>query len=157
MFVNKIIKTTKRKSLGITGATLLPVEEAKKLDSDYLKDDDTWWLRSPGIFVFDAACVDGEDGTVDVCGYNVVKVFGVRPALIISNLGDFEVGDKFEVGNKFENSKYTFTVITDNYALCDNIIGSSPFREDHKADDANDYEKSDIKKYVDEWFLNYIY
>ena len=152
MFVNKI--TTERKSLEITGATLLSVEEAKKLDSACLKvfgACDAWWLRSHGFYAYNAACVFGEYGIVTSDGDGVGEELGVRPALIISNLGDFEVGDKFEVG------EYAFTIISDDYALCDDIIGSSPFREDYEADDANDYEASDIKKYVDDWFLNHIH
>lgn len=38
------------------------------------------------------------------------------------------------------------------HALCDNIIGKCVFREDWKAKEANEYEASDVKKYVDKWF-----
>ena len=142
MLVNKII--IKQENLEISGATLLSVEEAEKLDSACLKADSLWWLRSPGICFIFAACVDG--GSVSEDGLHVGRELAVRPALIISNLGDFKVGDKFTVG------EYAFTIISDEYALCDDIIGDSPFRENDKADNADDYEASDIKKYVDDWF-----
>lgn len=134
--------------LEITGATLLSVEEAKQLDKEILKASNSWWLGSRGYNVNNAACVYGDNGYVDDIGNNVEYSFGVRPALIISNLesSSLKIGDSITFGD------HDFTIISDKHALCDDIIGRCAFREDWKAKDANDYEASDVKKYVDDWF-----
>lgn len=72
--------------------------------------------------------------------------FGVRPALGLSNLETLQPGEKL----KF--SEQTFTYLGEGLALCDDFIGKYAFRENWKASDANIYETSDVKKYVDEWF-----
>lgn len=137
--------------LEITGATLLSVEEAKQLDEKILKVGDCWWLRSPGLYDVDAACVYGDIGSVYDDGRDVRHSFGVRPALQLSNLegSGLQIGDKFTFGDR------SFTVISEKYALCDENVWRSIFREDWEAweaKDANVYEKSDIKKFVDDWF-----
>lgn len=139
--------------LEITGATLLSTEEAKQLDKEILKaSDNWWWLRSPSIYdkyYNQAAYVEGDYGNLIDYGLNVsLGDIGVRPALCISNLSssNLQIGDKFEFGDR------NFTVISDKYALCDESIGECAFRKDWEAENANDYEKSDVKKFVDDWF-----
>ena len=149
MTVEKIIKTTELKELDITGATLLSIDEAGKLPEDMRRANDIhWWLRSPSYYDYKAAFVDGERGDVSVDGTFVLESFGVRPALEISDLksSDLQIGDQFNYGGR------SFTVISDQYALCDEIIERYPFRKNWKAKDANVYEASDIKKFVDDWF-----
>ena len=133
---------------GITGATLLSVEEAEKLDRGILKASGCWWLRSPGMYGDWAPFVDGVDGDVYDIGRDVDKSFGVRPALIISNLesSNLPMGDNFTFGD------HSFTIISDCYALCNDFVGRCAFRKDWKAEDANVYEASDVKKFVDDWF-----
>lgn len=134
--------------LKIIGATLLSVGEVEKLPQ-YLKPyTDWWWLRSPGYYQYYAAYVH-DDGSTSYYGNNVGAAYGcVRPALKLANLesSDLAVGDRFEFGGQ------EFEVISNNLAFCVDDIGRCAFREDWKATDANDYEQSDIKKYVDEWF-----
>ena len=147
MKVEKIIKTTRKEKLEITGATLLPVEEAKLLDKNILKANDSWWLRSRGYFDGFVACVHGTSGSVDYLGDYVWYVFGVRPALKINlESSNLKVGDSFEIG------EYTFIIISAQYALCTKIIGDRAFRKDWREKDKDNYETSDIKKYVDDWF-----
>ena len=135
----------------ITGATLLSVEEARQLDKEILKaSDNWWWLRSPSIYdkyYNQAACVIGGDGCVYDDGLVEISV-GVRPALCISNLSssDLKIGDKFTFGDR------NFIIISDKYALCDEVIGRCAFRKDWEAKDANSYEASDVKVFVDQWF-----
>jgi len=133
----------------ITGATLLSLEEYEEYKNNIpLTKDWWWWLRSPGYYSYKATVVycdgssDNDGDYVDDDG-NVI-----RPALQISNLGDVEVGDKIKFGGVI------FTVISPKYALCDTVIGCGAFREDSEAADANVYEASDVKKFVDEWFAN---
>ena len=133
--------------LEITGATLLSVEEAKQLDEKILKAPDVWWLRSRGDDDVSAACVNA-CGYVYDSGYDVRQCFGVRPALKLSNLE----GSGLQIGGRFTFGDYNFTVISDKYALCNKIVWRSIFREKGEAKDANSYEVSDVKKYVDDWF-----
>lgn len=148
MTVGKIITKTEPQELEITGATLLSVKEAVKLPKDTRVAAANWWLRSPSYFDGRAAFVAGSDGIVREAGYAVSNAFGVRPALRISGLESsaFKTGDRFELGG------HSFTVVSDQYALCEGIIGRYFFRDDWKVGGANDYEKSDVKKYVDRWF-----
>ena len=129
----------------ITGATLLSLEEYKEYKDNVTLLSESWWLRSPGVWNYEKA--EAYEVRYINCVNNIVhSVYAIRPALQISNLGDVEVGDKIKFGGKF------FTVISLKYALCDTAIGHGAFREDSKAADANDYNASDIKKFVDEWF-----
>jgi hypothetical protein len=134
----------------IEGATLLTVEEAKELSKNISLAERNWWLRSPGGFDDWAAFVFGDDGHVDDDGYFVYEEFGVRPALRISNLesSDLQVGDKFIFGGQ------SWTIISDDKALCDDVMGESVFCRDLCAKDANVYEASDVKKFVDDWYAN---
>lgn len=145
--VRRTITIAKEFDLNILEATLLTNEEARQLPKRLRRYNKYWWLRSPGYTHDFAANVDYEN--VDGTG-SFVKMhdIAVRPVLIISNLksSNLEIGDTFEFGNKM------FEIISDDKAFCLTDIGTSAFREDFKADDANNYEKSDVKKFIDEWF-----
>ena len=145
MIVKKII--TELKDLEITGATLLSAEEYEKYKIKISsRKDYWWWLRSSGL---SESCAH----YVNYCGYVSSRgdyvdnnYTAVVPALKIILNSDFEIGDKIKFGDQ------TFTIISDNYALCDDNIGYHCFREDWEESDSNDYEKSDIKKFIDDWF-----
>jgi len=134
--------------LEITGATLLTVEEARELPEMLRKRSYWWWLQSPGKDSSHVAHV-GFDGNINNYGADVDNYYGgVRPALIISNFesSGLKIGDMFEFGDK------QFEIISDNKAFCLGCITSMAFREDWRAPDANDYEKSNVKKRIDVWF-----
>ena len=134
--------------LAIASATLLSIEEAKELSPELRKYERWWWLWSPGDASLGAAGVD-YDGSVYDLGYIVYNSRdAVRPALQISNLqsSNLQIGDVFTFGGK------PFQIISDNLAFCLSDIGTCAFREDWKVANANDYETSDVKKFVDEWF-----
>lgn len=136
--------------LKIIGATLLSLNEADQLPSELRKYHNWWWLRNSSYIYYRAACVDHRgyfiDGGYFVDDYSNV----VRPALQIKkpNSSNLKIGDVFEFGGK------TFKIISNNLAFCLSDIGTCAFRRNWKAEDANDYEKSDVKKYVDEWFVD---
>ena len=136
----------------ITGITLLSDDEyeavADKVKITAFSWSGKWWLRSPGYIGRSAAFVNGEDGSVDDCGDFVEEEFGVRPALKISNLesSNLQIGDKIEVAG------YKWTVIPNDMALCDSIIAKGPFRKDGEAADADNYDVSDVKKYIENWW-----
>lgn len=146
MKVNKV--TISETNLDIVGATLLSTKEFEQVPQRLRGHSHWYWLLSKGPIKTIAASVNiggfAYDGglTVD-CNSGAV-----RPALIIENLesSDFKIGDIFIFDGK------EFEIILNNLAFCTANIGYHCFREDRRADDANDYEKSDVKKFVDEWF-----
>ena len=131
--------------LDITGITLLSVKEADALPLDIRGIGKPWWLRSPGGDDDYVAVVYG-DGYVYINGHCVHDAYGVRPALIV-NLES----SGLEIGDKFKLAEQTWTIISDEYALCDDIIDVRAFRYEDKAFDANDFEKSDVKKFLKSW------
>lgn len=147
MIAEKIIQTTQEVDLDITNVTLLTLEEARQLSRKVRVADGVWWLRSPGYYEYSAAFVHGEDGSVDVLGFNVNEPLGVRPALEIANLESA----KLKIGDRFNLADECWTVINEDKALCDDIVGKTPFREYWRAEDANDYDASDIKKWLEKW------
>lgn len=143
MKVKKKITTYEEIELDITGATLLTTEEAKVLRDRLRTYHDWWWLRSPDYHSVKAAIAYKD-------GYGVVSDddVAVRPILEIYNLesSNLKIGDRFEFGEK------EFEVISNNKAFCTSDIGHHCFRTDWETSDTNDYEKSDVKKFIDEWF-----
>lgn len=133
------------KESDILEVTLLSTEEARELPKELLKADEHWWLRSPGGSDIEAAFVHGDGGIVFVGGIGVDREYGVRPALKLKSL-------LFKKGDSFSYNGYEWDVIGDNLALCRTIVGECAFRKCLKADDANNYETSDIKKWLNDWW-----
>ena len=108
-----------------------------------------WWLRSPGSNQYYAAYVNYGGSLSSSSVY--YDYCCVRPALRIRNLksSNLKIKDKFQIAG------YIWTVVIETtdeiVALCDDSIGVTAFHNDWKADDANDFEKSDIKKYLYKW------
>ena len=137
-----------KESLLITGATLLSAEEVELLPQRLRSYKNWWWLQSPSDYRGRATRVDYR-GVVCYCARPVDDDSGtVRPALRIRNLkfSNFKVGDRFEFGNA------EFEIVSDDLAFCTGNIGRCAFREDWDVADANVYESSDVKKFVDKWF-----
>ena len=124
----------------IKRATLLTVEEAKQIPVNILKFLGVWWLRSPGKDPGKVAVVN-YDGSIYEQGCCVNSVpHEVRPALLLQSSG-LPVGSRLQVGI------YDFTVVLPEIALSDTTIATMCF--DRETDD---YERSDIRKSVDDWF-----
>ena len=134
-------------SLDFNEITLLSKEEYTDSKDVIPLYDRWWWLRSPGFFEYTAAFINGKYGDVGRNGYNVNEEFGVRPALKIRNLSslNLKIGDKVFLFGK------QWTVISDSLVLCDEVIGETYFRKDFMSPDANDYEHSDIKQWLENW------
>lgn len=134
----------------VEGITLLSIEEYKVAEPNIPLVDDWWWLRSPGDNSWSAACVAPGGGVVGFgCSVGNVLV-GVRPALRFN-----PKSAKLPIGAKVRVESFTWTHVTDGILLCDSIITRRmPFRKECKAEDANVYETSDVKKYLDKMFAN---
>lgn len=149
MKAKKQIITTQDIDLAITDVTLLSIEEYEANKEIIPHVDDCWWLRSPGYYSDSVAGVE-YDGSVyypgDVVdvGCNAVRpVVALRPSE--SGIPNLNVGDKIEMAG------YTWTILRDELALCDDVVGCTEFRKDGNAKDANAYEVSDIKKWLKKW------
>lgn len=136
-----------KKELDITGITLLSIEECEKHKQHITPIDCVWWLRSPGYSSECAACVHRDGNVLRHRGYVHHIGIAVRPALQIKNPNYA----KLNAGDRFGLFGYDWTVISRELALCDEAIEKHAFREDWRAKDANDYEKSDVKRFVEEW------
>lgn len=143
---------TQKVNIDITGITLLSVEEAEALPKKIRDINKSWWLRSPGGYYRNAAIVY-DDGDVVGYGHRVYFDSGVRPALEVGYERMCMVNpQRLDRGDKIKLAGQTWTVISDQYILCDDIIGKHTFRKDYNASDANDYKKSDVKKFLEDWF-----
>lgn len=134
-----------------TGATLLSIEEYKAC-KDVIPniDADWWWLRSRGAFSFTAGAVYKNE--LDEEGINIRddEVL-VRPALYF-NLSPDPNFSALNIGDKVEVEGLIFTVISDNIMLCDTSIGEWAFQSHLNVKDANNYELSDVKIFIDRWY-----
>ena len=135
--------------LEITGATLLTVEEAKKLPRRLRMYSRWWWLKTRGYLSCNATLVS-QVGYINECGSDISFDGAIRPALKISYLesSGLKIGDTFEFDGK------QFEIISDDKAFCLQDIGECYFNHfvEGELGDFNDYEKSYIKNYVDDWF-----
>lgn len=141
--------TTRNIEFDIAEITLLSTEEYETNKEIIPHVDVCWWLRAPGYYSDTVACVE-YDGSVyypgDVVdvGCNAVRpVVALRPSE--ASIPNLTVGDKIEMAG------YTWTILRDELALCDDVVGCTEFRKDGNAKDANAYEVSDIKKWLEKW------
>ncbi len=134
----------------VTGITLLSEEEFREVQNCLPKRDlSAWWLRkaragNSGVvaYVYKHNKV-GYDDTYDYADCDL----GVSPALIIANLST----SNLRIGDDFEWAGQAWRVVSDKYAQCLGIIGMHAFRFDCVADDADEYESSDVKKFIEWW------
>ena len=145
--VKALLPDGQEAELEVTEVTLLSVDEAKRIPKRLLKNRDCWWLRSPGGRGYDAAFVFGDDGIVGGLGNYVGFAFGVRPALRVRNLGSFNL----PIESTVSINGHEYYVTSGDMLLSKEGIGECSFRDNWRAPDANVYEKSDVKKYIDDW------
>ena len=149
MKITKQIMVEQEIDAQISEITLLSKEEYILAKEVIRPIRDWWWLRSPGYYQRPAAygAYYGTFGRYHVdtdCGC-------VRPALRIRNLksSNLKVNDKLQIAG------YVWTVVIETadeiIALCDSSIGRTAFRKNWEAYDANNFEKSDVKKYLYKW------
>ena len=149
MFLEKV--TTERVEIPIEEITLLSVEEAEHLSDDVLACEDDWWLRSPGETSHFVAFVEGPfHDYVNTNGTCVDIDYGVRPALRVHPLHENPYGVR--TGDTVILFGHKWTVISDTLILCNDLVGETVFRKNNEAEDANQYEVSDIKRWLELWY-----
>lgn len=107
--------------------------------------EDRWWLKSPGYISHYAAHVN--KGTINYDGSYVLAERGVRPMIVFSD-------DTLEKGEEFQFLGNGWMVIAPGKALCESIVGETAFRADWKVQGSNDFEASDLKKWLRLWYDN---
>lgn len=146
MRVKKHITIIEERDIEIIGATLLSVDEARKLlTKDERKYNANWWLRSPAKYSYCVSYI-GKNGNVYCCGGRVDSPHLIRPALRIKLNCSFNIGDIFE----FDGRK--FKIISPDLAwMIDSDLGCFQFNSDWHDPSAHVYELSQAKVVVDEW------
>jgi hypothetical protein len=142
--------------LDLSGADLFTNEDVLLLSREQRKYKSNWWINyiEPKGYKKTkkesclAAYINGSDG----CGIGPTKnkrltYYAVRPALTINTIkGSYKIGDRFRIKD------YEFEIISHNKAwLYRQDIGYSIFDNNFK-----DYEHSDIKKMIDNWYKELI-
>ena len=120
---------------------LLSVEEYEKYKGVIPVIGSWWWLRSPDDDGDIAADVDF-DGSVSTLGLLVNYTNGIRPALRVqkSEISNLQIGDR--------KIYYDFPFVKIDEDL---LIAEVPIAFDKFDDDSNDYEKSYVKRFLEEW------
>jgi len=125
----------------IEGIYLLSEEEAQNIPSWILACGGSWWLRSAlALYSYGAWYVNGYYGYLDNDDYSATNL--VRPAFSITNLDNqgLEIGETVKVLGRI--AQY---IGNNSVLLCDGI-GERRFDGE-----SNDYEKSEIKRYIESW------
>lgn len=117
-------------------ATLLPVEEARKLQKSIRACGEWWWLRSPGSDQDRAAYAGYGVAVYEHGSYVRDASIAVRPAFRISNL-ESKIGDKIMIG------KTWCTIIDEGLVLAD-----SPVCEHRFDSKSNNWESSELKEFI---------
>ena len=145
MKIQKHIVTKQDMDIDIRGVTLLSVDEYNENRDLIPLHDDLWWLRSSYSFNdYIAGCVYDYGSVYNNDVYN--DGVGVSPALILN-----PESSHLNPGDRFDMAGVTWTMLRGNLAQCDEIVGNCPFRREWRANDANVYEASDVRKWVENW------
>lgn len=146
MIIKKIVTEKRDIDIDIKGITLLSKEEYRESQDIIPSRPFRWWLRTP------VENTDDWNDIVHAIGVSSKRQshskLGVSPALIVELPVGLERGDKVEVAG------YTWTVLSSTLIHCDEVIAEMAFRKNWKDTDCNVYEKSDVKKYLEEWYKN---
>ncbi len=151
MIIEKQVANYVKTAIEVTDISLLSNEEYEAAKDNIPAVNIWWWLCSPSWLSCLVSCV-GLNGIVGGNSYHVSNGdIGVRPVMRFKpEFANIPTGDKLRLDG------FLWTVIAPGLALCDSAICTMPFRKDWKAEDANHYETSDIKAYLDKRFAKYL-
>ena len=138
----KEVTIKKYYDVDIKDITLLSIEEYE-MCKDIIPEIDNWWLRSPGIIKNCVAYVRDKD-TINLDGVPTDCIRIVRPALVYEP-------NNLQIGDNISLLVCEWIVISHNMMLCDRLFGYTCFNKNCEVENANDYEKSDIKGWLHDW------
>ncbi|MBR3580409.1 MAG: hypothetical protein IKN95_05355, partial [Lachnospiraceae bacterium] len=132
-------------SIKVNEITLPSKDEIEKW-SEFIPSENKWyWLRTsgkePGV-----ADIAGKNNKINGYGDEVDNKNGVRPLVMFDT-------DGFEPmpGAKLIKNEVTYTVISSGVMIADKIVGSTHFCASKDSEESNDYVKSDVKAWLEDW------
>ncbi|MBQ5934178.1 MAG: hypothetical protein IJL55_10775 [Lachnospiraceae bacterium] len=132
-------------SIKVNEITLPSKDEIEKW-SEFIPSESKWyWLRTsgkePGV-----ADIAGKNNKINGYGDEVDNKNGVRPLVMFDT-------DGFEPmpGAKLIKNEVTYTVISSGVMIADKIVGSTHFCASKDSEESNDYVKSDVKAWLEDW------
>ncbi|MBQ6024946.1 MAG: hypothetical protein IJL20_04990 [Lachnospiraceae bacterium] len=132
-------------SIKVNEITLPSKDEIEKW-SEFIPSESKWyWLRTsgkePGV-----ADIAGKNNKINGYGDEVDNKNGVRPLVMFDT-------DGFEpmLGAKLIKNEVTYTVISSGVMIADKIVGSTHFCASKDSEESNDYVKSDVKTWLEDW------
>ena len=132
--------------LEIKEITLLTAEEANLIPNEYLADVNTW-LRTPRNKRL-VAVTTPRHAEHPKTFYSMrvhCRVMDDHPALKIVQDESLQIGEQVELFG------YTWTKVLPDTLISDTSIGEHCYREDIDAPDANVWEASDLKVWLEQW------
>lgn len=132
----------------VTGVTLLSKKEYEGNFNlvELPPDDNWWWTRTVAYGTHVVCVVENVEGRICFADVGDGGIC-IRPALKCDlSAAGLKPRDKVVLKGQ------SYTVLRGNLLLKDESIGKDCFREDWEALDANVYETSDVKKYIEEWY-----
>lgn len=148
MEIEKIITQSKKVDIKIKGVKLLSKEEYKDNKDIIPSRPYRWWLKN--------SVENTDDWNNIVHAVGVVSkrqshsVLGVSPALEVELPVGFKRGDKLRIAG------YLWTVLSSTLIHCDNVITEMAYKANWRDSNSNTYETSDIKEWLDNWFVSVI-
>jgi len=141
----EVIEETKMPIQYVKNVTLLSIKGVILFPRQVRTYGGWWWLRSPGVSQTQASGVNAF-GTIDPFGDDVDDdSVCVRPALIIDPIPSYlKSGDIIKIFGK------EWVFYNGGALLMDGTLIKMSFNKTPQK--GNDYETSDIKKYLDHWF-----
>jgi len=141
LFANKLVRKFEPVRIYPKEVTLLTAAEYNAYKHNIPPVRDLFWLKSSDVNPSVVNVVE-ESGSVGIC--NVCFSTGmIRPVIKVDN--QLSIGDEYNIKGTM------FVAISKDMLLCKNKIGYGCFRKNFEAEDANVYEKSDVKNYIDDW------
>jgi len=132
-------------SIKLKDVTIPSGEEIERWTSRIPSENKWYWLRSAdkeqGI-----AGIAGKNNKINAYGDDVDNKNGVRPLLLF----DTEDCDLIS-GAKITKNEVVYTVISSGVMIADKIVGTTHFNSAKDSEVSNDYSKSDVKKWLDDW------
>ncbi len=139
MIAKKKVIEKQEVDIQISMISVLSSREYRSMRKYTPKLELSWWLRD-GVYADDT-------GYDYYTTYDFEKRLGIRPVLTIKNSKkcDLHLGDEFEFVDQ------TWTMISDDMAICNNAIGLCPYS---KEDDTT-YSDSILKKELKHWAMDH--
>ena len=132
-------------SIKLKDVTLPSGEEIERWTSRIPSENKWYWLRT-GNKEQGIAGIAGKNNKINAYGDDVDNKNGVRPLVLF----DTEECDLIS-GAKITKNEVVYTVISSGVMIADKIVGTTHFNSAKDSEVSNDYSKSEVKKWLDDW------